>query len=221
VLGRIEITLLGLWLALAAAAWSFLALASELQEGELAASDRWLLQSLRKPGLPHVPSGPPWLADTMRDLTSLGSVPVLLILTTIVVVALVAHRQRRQAAILAGAVALANLSNSLFKVFYARPRPDFVVYGTLPLSQSFPSGHSTVATATYFLFAVMASSLETRLAPRVFAFGTAAFLAIIVGFSRVYLGVHWPSDVLAGWFLGGVWALIASLTLRFAQPRRA
>lgn len=207
--------MLGLWLALAAAVWSFLALAGELQEGELTGSDRWLLQLLRKPGQPHVPSGPPWLADTMRDLTALGSVTVLLILTTIVVVALLAHRRRRQAILLVGAVVLAEISNSLFKTLYARPRPDFVVYGTLPLSQSFPSGHSTVATATYFLFAVIVSSLETRLAPRVFAFGTAALLAVIVGFSRVYLGVHWPSDVLAGWFLGGVWAVLASLALRF------
>ncbi|MBV9045239.1 MAG: phosphatase PAP2 family protein [Alphaproteobacteria bacterium] len=214
---HVEITLLTLWIALAAAAWSFLALASELQEGELTSYDRWLMQALREPGLPHVPVGPPWLIDTMRDFTSLGSVAVLLLLTTIVAVALLIYRQRAQAAVLAAAVVMANVSNSLLQLFYGRARPDFIVQGVLPPSHSFPSGHSAMATAAYFLLAMILASYETRRTARVFAFGVAAFLAILIGFSRVYLGVHWPSDVLAGWTLGGIWALLGALALRFAR----
>ena len=216
---RVEIALLAFWIAIVGAIWSFLALGSEVGEGELAAFDRGLLLALRQPGEPHIAAGPPWLLECMRDVTALGGVTLLAFITVISVVALLVHRHNAQAVVLAVAIPLAQVSSDLFKTFYGRARPTFAVYGDLPISQSFPSGHSTVATATYFLLAVIVASLETRLSVKVLAFAVAAFLSIMIGVSRVYLGVHWPSDVIAGWFLGAAWALAAALGLRTITRR--
>jgi undecaprenyl-diphosphatase len=211
---RVEIALLVAWIAVAGAIWSFLALGSEMREGELAAFDLRLLLAMRQPDNPHLAAGPPWLLECMRDVTALGGVTLLTIITVISVIALAAHGRKVQAAVLAVSVPLAQASSDLFKAFYGRARPSFAIYGDLPISQSFPSGHSTVATATYFLLAVIVASLETRLSTKVLVFAVAALLSIMIGISRVYLGVHWPSDVIAGWFLGAAWALVAALVLK-------
>ncbi len=185
-----------------------------MREGELAAFDYRLLLALRQPDKPHVGAGPIWLLECMRDVTALGGVTLLTLVTVISVIALLAHGRKAQAVVLAVAVPLAQVSSDIFKTFYGRARPSFAIYGDLPVSQSFPSGHSTVATATYFLLAVIVASLETKVSTKILSFAVAAFISIVIGVSRVYLGVHWPSDVIAGWFLGAAWALIAALALR-------
>jgi undecaprenyl-diphosphatase len=210
---RIEVRLLGLWVALIAAIWAFLSLAGELREGELTAFDSWLLAALRHANSPHDAIGPQWLTGSMRDITALGSFTVLFLITIVAVSMLYMHGKKRQAGVLAAGVVLAQISGELLKLFYGRTRPSFAIYGDLPTSLSFPSGHSTVATATYFLLALIVAGLEVRVAAKVLVFAIAALLAITIGFSRVYLGVHWPSDVIAGWCLGGSWALAASLVL--------
>jgi len=187
-----------------------------MREGELSAYDLWLLNSLRQPSKPHIASGPSWLLESMRDVSALGGVTVLFLITAIAVIVLLVHRRKALATMLAVSVPLAQVWNGLFKTFYGRARPSFEIYGDLPHSQSFPSGHSTVATATYFLLAVIVASLEPNPSMKILAFVTAALLSITIGLSRVYLGVHWPSDVLAGWFLGAGWALVATLILRIA-----
>jgi undecaprenyl-diphosphatase len=210
---RIEVRLLGLWVALVAAIWAFLSLAGEVREGELNAFDKWVLAALRHANSPHNALGPKWLTGSMRDITALGSFTVLFLITIVAVSVLYMHGKKRQAGVLAAGVVLAEISGELLKLFYGRTRPSFAIYGDLPTSLSFPSGHSTVATATYFLLALIVSGLEVRRAAKVLIFSMAALLAIAIGFSRVYLGVHWPSDVIAGWCLGGFWALAASLVL--------
>lgn len=217
---RIEVSLLALWVALIAAIWAFLSLAGELREGELTAFDTWVLIALRHTGLPHEAIGPRWLTDSMRDITALGSFTVLFLITIVAVSMLAMHGKKRQAGVLAAGVVLAQISGQFLKLFYGRTRPSFAVYGDLPTSLSFPSGHSTVATATYFLLALIVAGLEVRTAAKVLVFAMAALLAIGIGFSRVYLGVHWPSDVIAGWCVGGFWALAASLVLsEFGRTR--
>jgi undecaprenyl-diphosphatase len=209
---RPEVRLLAGWVALAAVVWAFLALAGEFREGELDAMDLRILSALRVPGQPHVPIGPHWLIGAMRDITALGGVIVIALITAASAAVLAMHGRTRAAVVLAIAVTAAQLSNDLFKLLFGRMRPPtFVVYGDLPASLSFPSGHSTVATATYFLLALIVARLEARPAAKILLFVIAAMLAIAVGVSRVYLGVHWPSDVLAGWCAGGAWALLAGL----------
>jgi undecaprenyl-diphosphatase len=211
---RLEIALLAVWMVAAGAIWSFLAIGSEMLEGELTAYDRVVLEALRLPGEPHRAVGPQWLVECMRDITALGGMTLLSLVTVLSVIVLLGHKRKAQALVLAIFVPLAQLSSGLFKDIYERTRPPFAIYGDLPTSMSFPSGHSTVATATYLLLAVIVSSLETNRSMKALAFAVAALLSVVIGFSRVFLGVHWPSDVIAGWCLGAAWAILAAVALR-------
>lgn len=211
---RLEIAFLAGWIALIGAAWIFLALGSEMSEGELVSFDESLLQALRVSGNPQLAIGPPWLTESMRDVTALGGVSVLTLILIFAIAALLAHRHRAQAIALSTCVILARLSTAVFKDVYDRPRPSFAIFGDLPTSMSFPSGHSAAATATYFILAAVIASLEAQRPAKFLAFFLAGLLSILIGCSRVYLGVHWPSDVIAGWCLGAFWALIAALWLR-------
>lgn len=211
---RIEIALLAVWIVAAGAIWSFLAIANEMREGELTAFDRVVLEALRQPGAPHKAIGPHWLVESMRDITALGGVTLLSVVTVLAVIVLLGHKCRAQAFVLALFVPLAQLSSGLFKNVYERTRPSFAIYGDLPTSMSFPSGHSTVATATFLLLAVIVCSLETNRAMKALTFAAAAILPVAIGFSRVFLGVHWPSDVIAGWCLGAAWAMAGAVVLR-------
>lgn len=218
---RIEIALLAGWITAAAAFWAFLAIGGEMREGELTAFDRWILDALRYPGEPHRAVGPHWLSESMRDITALGGVTLLSVITVLSVLMLLGHKRKEQALVMAIFVPLAQLSSGLFKNIYDRPRPSFAIFGDLPASMSFPSGHSTVATATYFLLAVIISSLEESRVMKALAFAFAGLLSLGIGFSRMYLGVHWPSDVIAGWCLGASWALIAAVVLRALNKHAA
>lgn len=221
-LARLETALLIAWLALAGLAWAFLTLGGEMAEGETLAFDRRILMALRDPADPANPVGPRWLAESMRDVTALGGFTVLALVSTLSVIALLLHGRRRQAGVLAGAVIGAQVSADLLKAVYGRPRPEFIPHDMYVYATSFPSGHSTVAAATWLTLAGVVASLEPTRPIRGLSLIAAALLVVAVGFSRVYLGVHWPSDVLAGWTLGGAWALGAWMALRTgtAAPRK-
>jgi undecaprenyl-diphosphatase len=193
---------------LAAAAWAFLKLASEMREGETAPFDSGILSALRQPGDPHLPIGPRWLTETMRDITALGGVTVLTLVAIVAVILLLLHAKRREAWTFAGTMIFAQIATEIVKRIYDRPRPGFAIYD-LPVSNSFPSGHTTLSTVTYFLLAAIIARFETAPYTKRVVFILAALLTITIGASRVFLGVHWPSDVLAGWALGGGLALLA------------
>lgn len=205
--------LVGMVLA-AGALWAFLVLGGEMAEGETASVDRSLILALRTPGDLDNPIGPRNIEEAVRDLTALGGTTVVALVTVVGVLAFAFHRKYRHALVLTGAVLLAWMSSDAGKALYDRPRPDLVPHGAFVYSGSFPSGHSTLSAATYLTLAMLVASLETRRRTKVLAYSLAAALVVAVGFSRVYLGVHWPSDVLAGWCLGSLWALAAWITLR-------
>ena len=208
----LEIKALLIWFFVAGALWLFLALASEIGEGETGAIDKHLIQLLRVPGHPGVPIGPPWFFDAMRDVTALGGIVVLFLLTLVFALALIFHRKRREAIILLVTAVSAQVSIEILKNLYDRPRPDFMAIRAY--SASFPSGHSTESTAIFLTAATIIATLETRTDTKILAYAVAAFAILGVGFSRVYLGMHWPSDVLGGWVLGSVWAMLAWIALR-------
>lgn len=198
----------------AGALWAFLNIGGEMTEGETAALDRRLMLMLRTPGDLNDPIGSRGAEEAVRDLTALGGTTVVALVTLAGVLAFAFHRKYRHAQVMAGAVLLAWLSSRLGKALYARPRPDLVPHEVYVYSGSFPSGHSTLSAAAYLTLAMLVASLEPRRRTKGLAYGLAGALVVAVGFSRVYLGVHWPSDVLAGWCLGAAWALMGWVVLR-------
>lgn len=208
-LRRIESRVLIWVIGAAGALWAFFNIAGEMSEGETSAIDKRILLALRNPADPSSPIGSRSLQEAMRDVTALGGVTVMVLVTLVSVLAFLMHRRRWHAAILAGTVLAADISSSALKSVYGRPRPDLVPHGSYVYSASFPSGHSTLSAATFLTLAMLIASLEPNRGTKIMVFVLAMVLVLAIGFSRVYLGVHWPSDVLAGWCLGAAWALAA------------
>ncbi|NML18878.1 phosphatase PAP2 family protein [Azohydromonas caseinilytica] len=216
---RPEPRVLGALLAAAAALWLFIALSEEVGEGETHAVDRAILLMLRNPADPSDPLGPRWFEEFMRDLTALGGHGVLgLLLLAVSSFLLLAGLRRTAAWVLAACLSGALLSD-LLKGFFARPRPDLVPHGAYVLTSSFPSGHAMLSALVYLTLAALVARLLKRRRLRLHVMTVAVLLTLLVGISRVYLGVHWPSDVLAGWAIGAAWALAWWGIAQWLQPR--
>jgi undecaprenyl-diphosphatase len=213
--------LLVLFLILAAFLFAFLKLASEVVEGDTAAFDRWVLQALRSPTDTALPRGPGWLRETLVDLTALGGVPVLTLLTLVAAGYLVAARRMATAAFVVAAVTGGALVSTLLKMVFARARPDIVGHLVEVHSASFPSGHALNSAVTYLTLGALLARTGGGGSVRIYVMAIAVCLTLAIGFSRVYLGVHWPSDVIAGWCVGAAWALLCSLIARTLQRRHA
>lgn len=193
------------------AAWVFVELADELGEGELHAIDLAILELFRNAQNPSDPIGPPWFEVLMRDATALGGVLVLSLLVVSTVLALWMERHRRAAAWMAAAAVGALALSTLFKNLFMRERPDIVTDTIMPLGYSFPSGHSMLSAAVYLTLGALLTHVVPHAPTRTFVLFMAFLLAFVTGISRIYLGVHFPSDVLAGWTLGLAWAALCWL----------
>ena len=217
--GRPERKLL-LALALSAfALWVFVAVSAEMLEGDSHRFDERLLMALRSQADPALPMGPAWLREIMRDVTALGSTFVLLLVTFASIGFLALTKNRHAALLVLVAVLGGMLLSTLLKAGFDRARPDVVMHTTTVYSASFPSGHAMMSAVVYLtLGALLAATQQgTRLKLYILALG--AFLTLIVGMSRVYLGVHWPTDVLAGWALGASWAMACWSVMVWLQRR--
>lgn len=212
--------LLVLFLIAAAGVLTFLMLASEVREGEIFAADRWLIEALRNPGDPSVPVGPLWLRLALTDVTALGGSPVLTLLTVIAAGYLVAARKAATAAFLVAAISAGAIGSTLLKLFFARPRPDVVTHLVNTYTTSFPSGHAMNSAIVFLTLGALLARAEGDRRVRIYLMAVALCLTLLIGFSRVYLGVHWPSDVLAGWCVGAAWAIFCSWLARTLQHRR-
>ncbi|HEY2177329.1 MAG TPA: phosphatase PAP2 family protein [Caulobacteraceae bacterium] len=209
-----EARVLATMILVAGGVWLILGLGGEVREGDTSVFDKAAIEALRLPGQPHIPIGPRWLQDVMRDITALGGTTFVILATTLAVAGLGFHRSWRRAGVLAGVMICAQSCDELLKGIYDRPRPDFAPLGTYFSAQSFPSGHSTASAALWLSLAMLAASFEAGRREKVFWFAVAGLVIAGVGFSRVFLGVHWPTDVLAGWVLGACWALAGWLVWR-------
>ena len=205
--------LIGLMLT-AAALLSFLEIADDMAEGDTRVIDSRLILALREPGDLNDPIGSRTIEEAVRDVTALGGTTLVLVVTLVSVLAFIFHQKRVHALVMAGAVLAAWASSQVTKALFSRPRPDLVPHDVYVYSGSFPSGHSTMSTAAFLTLAMLIASLEMKRRSKALAYTLAALVVVGVGFSRVYLGVHWPSDVLAGWCLGAGWALVGWLALR-------
>jgi undecaprenyl-diphosphatase len=181
--------------------------ADEVVEGDALDFDRSILLALRVPGNPSDPVGPPWLEEAARDITSLGSFSVLAILVVTIVIYLWLVGKARTAWYLVVAVAGGITISSVLKVLFDRPRPDLVGVARV-FTASFPSGHATLSAVVYLTLGALLAESASNGRLKIFYLASAALLAFIVGVSRVYLGVHYPTDVLAGWSIGGAWAVL-------------
>ncbi|HEV7367981.1 phosphatase PAP2 family protein [Arenibaculum sp.] len=217
--GRHEVGLLLALMLVAGALWGFIALADEVVEGETHRIDRMLLLALRNAADPSDPIGPGWVEELGRDMTALGGVGVLMVLSVSVAGYLWLIRKRRAMVLLMVSVGGGLLASSLLKEVFDRPRPDLVPHEAMVYTASFPSGHSMLAAVTYLTLGALLARVEKSWRVKIYLISLAAAVTILVGISRVYLGVHWPSDVLAGWTIGTVWAM-AVWTVALALQRR-
>jgi undecaprenyl-diphosphatase len=195
----------------AGALWFFAVLASEVMEGETHAFDVRLLLAFRNPADPSDPLGPRWFEEVMRDFTSLGSNAILTLVTAAVAGFLLIARQRGAAVMLLISVAMGSLLGTLLKSGFDRPRPDLVPSDIYVHSASFPSGHSMMSAIVYLTLGAWLARMQPRRRLKAYVLAVAVLLTVIVGISRVYLGVHWPTDVLGGWAVGAAWALLCWL----------
>lgn len=206
-LERHEITWLVIGIGVCLLLWGFLALASEVMEGDTTTLDTTILRSLRNADDPSRPIGPGWLQNAVVDLTAIGGPTVLWLVVLSVVGFLVLQARYHTAVVVMATAASGDLLNVLLKNLFLRPRPDVVphlrdVSGTT----SFPSGHAMESAIIYLTLGAMLMQLAERRLTKMYCIGLAAFLTLLVGVSRVYLGVHYPTDVVAGWMFGFFWA---------------
>lgn len=201
---HVELTSLALLSVIVIAIWTFAELTDEVVEGSTRNLDRDILLLLRTPGDLSDPIGPLWLEEMGRDFTALGGVAVLTLTTvTVSVFFLLRHRWTTMLYVLV-VVGGGIMISGVAKEFFDRPRPDLVSHGSLVQTASFPSGHSMMAAVAYLSLGVLIARLQPRLILKVYVMGVAGVLTILVGVSRVYMGVHWPTDVAAGWLAGGL-----------------
>ncbi len=165
------------------------------------AFDRSIILGLRAWG------GPSWLPKVAADVTALGGGIVLTIVVVIVAGLLIVQRLWLTALAIVASSVSGNIIVELVKLHVARPRPDIVVHLVTVTHMSFPSGHSANSAIVYLTLAGLASQVTQDRATRAYMLVVAILLVGAIGCSRVYLGVHWPSDVLAGWSFGTLWAL--------------
>ncbi|WP_114395662.1 phosphatase PAP2 family protein [Oleisolibacter albus] len=206
-------------LLLAASGLALSLLADAVLDGATQHLDRALMLALRDPADPALPIGPHWLALAARDITALGGYPVLTVLTLAALGFLLMLGKRRTSLLLLVSVGGGALLSTLLKHGYARPRPDLVPHAVETFTASFPSGHAMLSAATYLTLGALLARVQPRRRVKRYLLGVAVLLTLLIGSSRVFLGVHWPTDVLAGWGAGAAWAMICWMLALWLQRR--
>ena len=204
---------------IAALLFGFGKLAGEVLDGDTHSFDERVLRMLRNPADPADLIGPPWLESAVRDITSLGSFSVLTIVTLSVVIYLLIDGKRAAAAFVFFAITGGGILSEMLKHVFARPRPELVAHLVDVHTMSFPSGHAMSSAVTFLTLGALLTRVQSRWRLKIYSFSLAIFLTILIGLSRIYLGVHWPTDVLAGWCAGAAWAMGCWLLATWLQSR--
>jgi undecaprenyl-diphosphatase len=198
---------------------TFVGVTDMVREGELHEAEIRLMRDLRSAEDPSRPIGPSWLERWSREITALGSGTVLALMTSLVVGYLLIERWYASAVLLLASVGGGTLLTAGLKGFFDRDRPNVVPHLTDALFQSYPSGHSMMSSVVYLTLAVLLARTMKRRGVKIYCVSAALFLSFLVGLSRVYLGVHYPTDVVAGWAGGTAWALLCWLTAYWLEKR--
>lgn len=202
-------------LAVVAGTWAFIKLLGKVKEGDTQRFDEKQIRWLRE----H--EGPAWLQEVGRDLTALGGVAVMLLVTAAVAGYLLLSRRYRAMWLVLIATGGGLVLSTVLKYFIARDRPSLVEHKSMVYTSSFPSGHSMMAAVVYLTLGSLLARIMPGRVLKLYFLVLAMVLTFLVGVSRVYLGVHWPTDVLAGWCGGLVWALLVWLAARKLQRQGA
>ncbi len=216
---RLERLTVALVLMVAAGILGFVLLADVIADGGARRFDGWLLLALRSPGDLADPIGPKWFEEMMRDITALGGTAVLTLGVLAVTGFLALTRKTHAAVTVLVSVVSGMVLSQAIKWAYARPRPELVPHGMETYSASFPSGHSMMAAVVYLTLGALLARHQAQPRMKVYVLVVAVFLTVLVGLSRIYLGVHWPTDVLAGWCLGAAWAILCWFGMLWLQRR--
>lgn len=218
-LGKRELSTLILIAGVVTAIWAFAELADEVMEKETGWFDETILLAMRSDTDLTDPLGPLWLEELGRDLTALGGVGILTLFSLTVIGYLLLSGKQRAALVIVLSVSTGLVLSLLLKDLFDRPRPDLVPHGSIAYTASFPSGHSMMAAVVYLTMAALLARVQRRKRIKAYVLLVALVATLLVGLSRIYLGVHWPTDVLAGWAAGAAWALCCWLVARWLQQR--
>jgi undecaprenyl-diphosphatase len=194
---------------------------AEVMEGDTAAFDEAVLRALRNPQNPSDPWGPWWLEAMFRDITAIGGTTVLTLITFAVIGYLLIDGKRAAALLVLIAIGGGTIVSTLLKNVFARPRPELVAHLVEVRTLSFPSGHAMLSAVTFLTLGALLARVQPRRRLKIYLLAVAGILTLLVGASRVYLGVHWPTDVLAGWSIGAAWAMLCWLAALWLQRRGA
>lgn len=215
------LAMLGMLLVGVLGALLFMAIAGEVVEGDTQQVDEAIVEWFRQPGSPDRARGPAWLTSVAIDITALGSTSVLLLLVLAIAGFLWLHNQFRLLLLLVFSLVGGNILNALMKLFFARPRPDVVPHLREVFTYSFPSGHAAMSAIVYLTIGMLLFEVVKGTTARLYCVGIAMLATVLVGFSRVFLGVHYPSDVLAGWATGIAWVAMCWVGIQYLSRRRA
>lgn len=205
--------------AIAALVLAFGHIAEEVIEGDATKFDQTILLFFRSFNDLSDPIGPPWVEEMARDITALGSYAVLSVVVCAVIIYLLMAGQRASAFWIFTAVVGGVLLSNALKLVFERPRPDIVAHAARVFTTSFPSGHATLSAITYLTLGALLAGLHETLRFKIYFLSLAILLTIAVGISRIYLGVHDPTDVLAGWCIGAAWAAFCWSIFNWLQNR--
>lgn len=197
---------------------AFTAIAIAIAAGLFDTLDRTLLLSLRT-GDSHDPIGPFWVEAFFLDITAFGSTTIIVIVTLAAAGFLFMRQRSHTAWFVLAALGGGAIFNNVTKLFFGRERPDLVAHAIETHTSSFPSGHAMMSAIAYLTLGALLARTQKNASARNYILAMAVLVTFMIGVSRVYIGVHWPSDVLAGWCLGGAWALLCWYVAERLQER--
>lgn len=216
-IARSEIAALTALMILALGVMTFVEVADDMTEADGQRFDQAVLHWLQP--MAGEPRGPWWLQEAAADLTSLGGISVLTLFAVIAFAFMIIQRKRLSALLLViGLIGGVALSEGL-KALFERERPPAAYQAVETLNASFPSGHALLSTVFYLTLGVMLTRAFPRRHLKAFVLVCAMTIALLIGLTRVYLGAHWASDVIAGWCAGAAWAMALWL-VAYAVERR-
>ncbi len=203
------------------AIWSFVEIADDAPEGDYLRMEIEILKSLRHPDDLAEPIGPRWVKEAAVDFTALGGLPVLTLVIALVCGHLLLLKRVRTMLFVLAATVGGGVLTFYLKTLFARDRPDAIPALADVSTYSFPSGHAMTSSIVFMTLGALLAQTFSNWREKTYFISVALFLSFLIGLTRVYLGVHYPTDVMAGWAAGTAWALLCWMLARYLIKRRA